>query len=1531
MVLHRRLLLPALLALAALLILFSSTPSLAAPNPPCPLIGIVAYRLDGHSTCPLPEYNVGRTITALDCETGAIKSGPGVCNSLFPHQWMALTGFPVGTAEEGCHDSPPGPFYVNTCSPEELPKCNQCPCNDATDSPAGLLGDPIDLTSGALKLTPTDVDLGGGLRFTRHYVSTRTATGPMGRAWRHGLEWKLVRASAPVPFWTPPHDPLEVFIVLRPLRTPASFVESYDGLSYGTPQDQGGEIAVDPDGTVHYSDADGTEADFSPSDQLVALRVPGELPIAVSYGANSATWSNGVQSLTVTTYAAGHANAGRVASVTAGGETWSYGYDASQNLTTVTAPPSPSDTIVSTYVYTLGRVTRLDRTAGGSTSTLATWTYIGSSPARVATVDEPALDQPLSLTYTIPETNRLKATVKNASSQTLAVFDSTNHILYDVSNTTGPAAPVAGGPGVPVLFDSATVETFTYGSTTSPTKRWHTQVDPNGSVTLYEDYDAKGRPGRIVEGWVDGLTAPGAFSLDDTWARRREYTYHPQLDEPLSITEESPLTGDFDKVTIFDFDDPLDPLDDPMVSNENPTKHLFARVEQGHTLDATGAEVPVTATTLFTYDAEGRVTSESGPRPESFTQYLYQAGTGYRTAVRRYLDGPSSTYLETTFSDFDARGNPETVTDPNGRETELTYDSEGRVKTLKPPFAGGDSTITSTYDVDGNLTRIDFPPDSFSQPYFVRMGYDAKGRIEFLADAQGNAIVYERTGGRVTREALYAGFVDLASRGTLKGDSTFSFDAAGRMLKAFNPLFGGGSVYSEFDHDAKGNATTSTDENGKEDNLLYDALDRLEEVAQVRGGTTYTTGFAHDPLSNVKEVTDPAGKSTEYLFDDLGRLVKVTSPNTGETLYLYDLAGNLTSKVEDFGGTGRTTEYEYDGLDRLTLVDFPTDADWVFTYDTSAALNQKGRLASVTNGVVTTELEYTAQGQVVVERTLVGGGSYAVTYGYDAGGNLTSLQAPSGVTTAYAYSGGRPKTVAVTASSETQTVRDLEFLPFGPRTRAEFPPEAAGENTVVSTRAYNLRYQVTEIDVTSPAGTVLDLSYTYGYTAGSPGPNDPGPNLDRVVDHRDGSESRFYFYDDLDRLWKATDLAGTPVYTFLYDANGNRTQQVAPSGTTSYSHETGTDRLAQATGAEARHYAHDAYGSRVWAGASAYAGNQSLVYDESNHLVEVRDPATFAVLGQYTHDAFGRRVRKIAGGVTTLFFHGPGAQLVEAKKPAASPASARAFVYIEEEPVGVVDQAAGGSPSFTWVHGDHLTTPRAVTRSPGSGSAAVIWRASFAPFGLATPDEDPDGDGQAMTLDIRVGDQLVDVETGLHSGHQRAYDAQAGRFLSPSNPSLPSYPSGYSNEFGDPAIVSESLLAFGAFATDTPLLPARRPRSLARRSATITNPEVVPQARGERAASPFGLSLLEHRLGAVTGWKRRRLNAAIADAPVNVVCALSNPAALRECQIACDKGDAAWVKYCQKLKNPRLAAGCWAMRWASKVACKNWCYWQYGD
>jgi RHS repeat-associated protein len=320
-------------------------------------------------------------------------------------------------------------------------------------------------------------------------------------------------------------------------------------------------------------------------------------------------------------------------------------------------------------------------------------------------------------------------------------------------------------------------------------------------------------------------------------------------------------------------------------------------------------------------------------------------------------------------------------------------------------------------------------------------------------------------------------------------------------------------------------------------------------------------------------------------------------------------------------------------------------------------------------------------------------------------------------------------------------------------------------NTVISTRSYNLRGQVSALEVISPLGDVLDQSFTYGYVGGAPGPIDSGPNLDQVIDHRDASQSRFYFYDALDRLWKSTDVSGTPSFTYTYDANGNRTQQIAPAGTTNYAYQSSTDRIAQATGAAPKHYAHDAFGSRIWAGATAYAGSPSHIYDQSNRLIEVRDPATFAVLGQYTYDAAGRRVRKIAGGVTTLYLYDSAGHLVESRDLSTSPATRRSYVFIEDEPMGLVDQPPSGAPVMSWIHSDRLGTPLAVTSTPSSGPAKTIWRATYLPFGLATADEDPDGDSVSFALDLRLPGQLYDSESGEHYNFYRTYDPTAGRYL----------------------------------------------------------------------------------------------------------------------------------------------------------------------
>jgi RHS repeat-associated protein len=1334
--------------------------------------------------------------------------------------WLSATGWKPTSCGQPEHETFGG---MNAAGSTCLAKCEPKPEASSCQDPAATTpqraagnkaGDPVDLTTGFLEYTVTDADLGRGLRFTRHYNSGDVvgASGrltAMGTSWAHSLDWELVR----------PDDgetslDLPMVLVRPPLGTPQVFATWVGESAWSAGLGARGSLRTAPGGGLVYTDANGLEAEFDAANQLVALRPPGEPEIAVSVSGNVTTYSNSLSTLVVT-----H-NAGRVQSVSADGVVTSYSYDGSSRLTGVTTPDpgAPGQSITWTYVYGGGEpwlLTQVKRTARSQPiETLATWSYWPNTN-KVKTASEPALDQDLLLTF------GSQTTVTDINSQTIATLSTEDGMIFSATGS--------GGPGFPIPWASATTEDLDG----KHRDRWLTRTDANGHKTRFESHDARGRPGRIVDGWVD-MDASGGFSAGDKYADRTEYLWHPRLDRPLEVLRESALTGVLEAVTVFDYDDPAAPGDDPFDPNEEPTDRVYARIEMGQTLDEAGAVIERTATTFFRYNAAGKLETVDGPREgQSFTRHHYDAN-GHRDWTRRYLAGDGSAYLQTSFGSFDARGNPETVTDPNGRVTTFTYDAASRVKTVTPPFSGGGSTLTFHYDVDGRIEKIDFPADSAGVPYFLRFGYNAKGALLFVADAKNDAIVYQYGGrNKRIRASLHRGFVDYGNRGTLVGDAKFQYAAlSGELYKAFNPLFGDPSpVYSEFGQDAKGNTTSVVDENGKQDTLLYDALDRLKKVQQVRTAS-YSTWFQRQPEIGLPlpvdvdlRVIDPAGKQTDYVNDDFGRLVKVISPDTGTTLFNYDEAGNLIRKIEAFGtGAQRETNYTYDGLDRLLTIDLPTNADWTFTYDTDAAKNQKGRLAKATNGIVTTDLEYTARGQLAKESTTYNARRYDVTYTFDAAGNVATIQTPSGTVMTYRYAGSRVSEVDVTKGTRTETIRGLEWLPFGPLDEAKLPPYDGANNVVTLDRSYNLRYQLTDLLVTGPGGAIVDRDYSYTNTA-SPGPNDPGPNLDKLVDNLDASESRFYFYDDLDRLSRATDLTGANLFEYGHDPAGNRTFKTDAFGTTAYSYETGTDRLATATGAEQAFYANDAYGNRIYSGSTPYAGTPTHTYNEQNRLVSTVTPQGTV---NAVYEAFGRRV----AWQTLRFVYDPSGRILEVSNrssglwwgdlvwvegellgrvestgavgvPAAlPPAIAR---HLPRDPTAwllvagatgslflVVLAARRRSPrmawagagsaaltllglacvptglEFYWVVTDQIGFPIAMTNTPAvPGDAEVIWRASYEPFGLATEELDPDGDGKQVRMPLRFPGQWWDYAANTHDNGFRTYDPATGRYLEP--------------------------------------------------------------------------------------------------------------------------------------------------------------------
>ena len=113
--------------------------------------------------------------------------------------------------------------------------------------------------------------------------------------------------------------------------------------TYVTSPTDSGFLTIDGSGAVYYTSSTGAEADFDAQNKITQIRYPGELPISVTYGTNTTTFTRGTKSLLLTSNAGG-----RLSSLSANGETWSYAYNPNNVLTTVVGPdpstPSSSDT-----------------------------------------------------------------------------------------------------------------------------------------------------------------------------------------------------------------------------------------------------------------------------------------------------------------------------------------------------------------------------------------------------------------------------------------------------------------------------------------------------------------------------------------------------------------------------------------------------------------------------------------------------------------------------------------------------------------------------------------------------------------------------------------------------------------------------------------------------------------------------------------------------------------------------------------------------------------------------------------------------------------------------------------------------------------------------------------------------------------------------------------------------------------------------------------------------------------------------------
>ncbi len=859
-------------------------------------------------------------------------------------------------------------------------------------------------------------------------------------------------------------------------------------------------------------------------------------------------------------------------------------------------------------------------------------------------------------------------------------------------------------------------------------------TDANGHATSYT-YDSVGRV--LTE--TDALNNTKTSTYDalnrvtriDYW----DGTYESNVYDKLDRTEHRDRLG---HVTHYQYDAArnLTQVTDPA---GGVTGYTYYENNLMHTRTDAGGGV-----TTWDRDIEGRVTQRHDPNGGITTFH-------YDNANRK--DYEINALNQRTDFSYDVNGRLARTKDANGIITDRTYNLRGWLLTLTVRVnADGspntsDATTTLNYDAMGNVTSVTDPDSAM-----IASSYDDAHRLTGIADSLSNHIDYTLDGvGNRTLENTAAG--------TSPPARTLARTYDARNLVA-SEQDGAGNV-TTFSYDANRNRSGQVDALSKTTTWNYDAVSRLASTVQTGG---VTTNFGYDDANRLTGVTDPDGLATAYTVDNMGRVTQTLSPDTGETDAVYDTAGNRTSQTD---ANGVIANYGYDLLNRITGIGYPDSSlNIAYHYDEAngttgcASSYPIGRLTSMTDSSGGTTYCYDRHGNVTSKTQVTTGQTFITQYTWTPANRLASITYPSGALVAYTRDAtGRVNKVTYQPSGGSQQtlVKTVIYYPFGPPRIIKF------DNDRTLTKTYDASYTIKSVISSHTGGLHLNFSVDAVYN---------------IVGASSSAQQSSYVYDDLYRLTQVDDGASNVQEAYTYNATGDRLSKTYQGATDAYTYTSPlTTHQLQSDGAN--QYGYDNNGNTVYVGQGvrSLAPATNLAYDDRNRLVEANygnsscGPCT-TTAAAYDYDGRGTRVTKsVTVGnpqfnnfvtTTTDYVSNESGQLL-GEYPGTSNVTPAEYIYLDVTPIAYVT----GGTVFR-VETDQLGTPRTMIKLGATKSNdTIVWKWDYfgSAFGEDYPDEDPDGDGNSLTFNLRFPGQYYDAETGLHYNYARDFEPATGRYV----------------------------------------------------------------------------------------------------------------------------------------------------------------------
>jgi RHS repeat-associated protein len=601
--------------------------------------------------------------------------------------------------------------------------------------------------------------------------------------------------------------------------------------------------------------------------------------------------------------------------------------------------------------------------------------------------------------------------------------------------------------------------TYTFNEDLLPVR----ETDPLGH-TVTRRWDAAGRLveltdqlGRTTRYRHDRHGNVTEIARPDGAVIRREYDEHGQVTrvtQPDGSTWESVYDDRGNRVAVVDplgattsvaFDErgAITAVTDPLGTRRQTVVNDAAGLVVG-TTDALGA------TSTFVRDAFGRITELT----DTFGQVTRVGWTLEGRIAWRRLPGGTVEHWS-----YDAEGNPLEYRSSNGRRTRyenthfdlctlrededgtlerFAYDTELRLRSVTN--AAGRSW---TYEYDG-IGRLVSETDFNGRTLSYR--YDAAGQLvertngagettRLHHDVLGNIVAMEADG---TTAYEYDPLGRLVRARNAEVELTREYDPAGRLLAE---SWNGREVRSEYD--VTGRRTARRTPSGAVTRWTYE-LDRRamtqwagehqsvfrydvagREVERVLGGAArLTRQWDAELLRTTQTVVARTGETRRQLYQHRadGALTAVTDSRHGERAFTLDRAGRVTGAR---GGAGWDEDYRYDILGNL--IDFETSAP-VRENDTGPG--ERGYSGTLIERAGRTRYHHDAQGRVVRRTTrLLSGGKREWRYTWNAEDQLTEVLTPDGRRWRYVYDPvGRRVAKRLLADDGTTVVEQMSYF-----------------------------------------------------------------------------------------------------------------------------------------------------------------------------------------------------------------------------------------------------------------------------------------------------------------------------------------------------------------------------------------------------------------------------------------------------------------------------------------------------------------------